>query len=202
MQDKNWLALKRIVDAPDFSSPVGFDKSLLGALKKAVEAKAKLISSTTDQKMFPLEWLREICRMLGIRAEGKTRAPFLKDAFVGLYQEGKEERFWKEVSLKRDKQRQEELRRKNELNEQRQEELRRKEILQDLYNEFCSVPESQRLEKLKSYFVQEDGLEEKLKEFRKELGIRAGGSQKTKLESRLKAISQELERRRASDAIR
>jgi hypothetical protein len=188
MQDKNWLALKRIVDEPDFSRPVGFDKALLTALKKAVEVKARQISNTADQKTFTLDWLRAICRTLGIKAEGRTRASFLKDALVRLYQGGKEEGFWKEVRLRRD--------------QQHQAELRRRKRLDDLYYEFCSIPEPQRLERLKSYFGQDDGLEGKLKEFRNEFGIRAGASKKTKLESRLKAISQELERRRGSDAIR
>ncbi len=93
MQDQNWSALKRIVEADDFRKPTGFDTSLVGLLKKAVETKSKEISSAADQKTMNLAWLRELCSGLGIQAKGATRAVYLKDALLKIYQADKEAMF-------------------------------------------------------------------------------------------------------------
>ncbi len=77
----------------------------------------------------------------------------------------------------------------------------RKKALEDLYYSLCDSTDSGRLEKLKSYFVQDDKLEEKLKEFRKEFGVRAGVRRTTKLETRLKAIAQELGSRKGVEGF-
>jgi len=184
MHDTNWSILKRIVESPDFARPSGFDAALLSLVKKAIDAKAKEISTTSDKKIITLEWLHQVCARLKIKATGATRAPYLKDALIEAYKGEKEQIFWNEVE-----------RAKKDSNE-------REKQLEQFYDNLCTSNSEARLVKLRSYFVEDGKVEEKLKEFRSKFGIRAGASKKTKLERRLAKIADELALRSAVNGLR
>lgn len=184
MQDKNWATLKRIVDSSDFTKPSGFDASLLTLLKKAIEGKAGELSCTFDKSVITLKWLQALCARLKIRASGATRPTYLKDALMKAFQEEKDKSFWEEVRKAR---------------KEFQEADKR---LEDFYDDLCESRPMERLAKLRERFVDEDGLEDKLKEFRQKFGIKAGASKKTKLETRLRKISEELTARRGVNGLR
>jgi hypothetical protein len=183
MDDKNWSALKRLVDSPDFAKPRGFDTTLVTLLKKVIDAKAAEISTTADKKIITFDLLKHLCGNVKIKASGATRAAFLKDALIKAYQSDKDENFWDEIK------------------KAKQHYADRGKELEYFYDTLLDATPAQRIAKLRGYFVDEDGVEDKLKEFRQKFGIRAGTG-KAKLETRLLKISEELAARRAVNGLR
>jgi len=178
MGDQNWRALKRIVDSDDFVPPPGFETSLITPLKKAIAVKVAELCSKTDSEFFSLQWFQEFCERLGARAHGQKRESYLKDALLKLYQLRQDETFWREVQSKR---------------EQVEKATRKeKSDLEHFYFDLRDSAQDEKLMKLVAYFYPDEKVEDRLKVFRKQFGIKAGGSKRTKLQTRLKSIAKEI----------
>jgi len=184
MGNKNWSALKKLLDSPDFTKPPGFDTALLNLLKKATEGKAKEILSKADAKIVTLLWLKQLCSRFKIDAKGTAKAAYFKDALMKAYQEEKDNDLLEAIK-KVDAEARE-----------------RETLIEDFYDDLCKSTPTKMLTMLKEHFPDKDGVEDKLKGFRQKFGIRAGASKKTKLETRLTKIAEELTARRAVNGLR